>query len=100
VTGHDPYTTTPAMLAGLGDPVARAVQDWRHSPSVYGSAPTALRAVAAAVGGRSARGIVFVLSLLSLAAFAGTGLLAHRLPPRRPRRPVGGGGRCVHHTLL
>ena len=32
ITGHDPYTTTPAMLARLGDPVARAVQDWRDSP--------------------------------------------------------------------
>jgi len=88
VTGHDPYTTTPAMLAGLGDPVARAVQDWRHSPSVYGSAVTGLQAVAAAVGGRYARGIVFVLSLLNLAAFAGTGLLAHRLARGRRDRQL------------
>jgi len=79
VTGHDPYTTTPAMLARLGDPVARAVQDWRHSPSVYGSVATGLQALAAEIGGRSVRGIVFVLSLLNLAAFAGTGLLAHLL---------------------
>ena len=79
VTGHDPYTTTPAMLARLGDPVARAVQDWRHSPSVYGTVATGLQALAAEIGGRSARGVVFVLSLLNLAAFAGTGLLAHRL---------------------
>jgi len=79
VTGHDPYTTTPAALARLGDPVARAVQDWRHSPSVYGSVATGLQALAAWIGGRSVRGIVFVLSLLNLAAFAGTGLLAHRL---------------------
>ena len=27
VTGHNPYTTTPAQLAALGDPIARAVQD-------------------------------------------------------------------------
>jgi hypothetical protein len=79
VTGHDPYTTTPAALARLGDPVARAVQDWRHSPSVYGSVATGLQALAAEIGGRSVRGVVFVLSLLNLAAFAGTGLLAHRL---------------------
>ena len=79
VTGHDPYTTTPAMLARLGDPVARAVQDWRHSPSVYGTVATGLQALAAEIGGRSARGVVFVLSLLNLAAFTGTGLLAHRL---------------------
>ena len=45
-TGHDPYLTTPAMLARLGDPVARAVQDWRHSPSVYGSLATGGQALA------------------------------------------------------
>jgi hypothetical protein len=79
VTGHDPYTTTAAMLARLGDPVARAVQDWRHSPSVYGSVATGFQALAAAAGGRSVRLTVFVLSLVNVAAFAGTGLLAHRL---------------------
>ena len=80
VTGHDPYTTTPAMLARLGDPVARAVQDWRHSPSVYGSVATGLQALAARDRRPvRARCTVFVLSLLNLAAFAGTGLLAHRL---------------------
>jgi hypothetical protein len=88
VTGHDPYTTTPAALARLGDPVARAVQDWRHSPSVYGSAATGLQALAAEIGGRSARGIVFVLSLLNLAAFAGTGLLADRLARGRRDRQM------------
>jgi hypothetical protein len=88
VTGHDPYTTTPAALARLGDPVARAVQDWRHSPSVYGSVATGLQALAAEIDGRSARGIVFVLSLLNLAAFAGTGLLAHRLARGRRDRQM------------
>jgi len=88
VTGHDPYTTTPAALARLGDPVARAVQDWRHSPSVYGSVATGLQALAAEIGGRSARGIVFVLSLLNLAAFAGTGLLAHQLGRGRRDRQM------------
>jgi hypothetical protein len=78
-TGHDPYLTTPAMLARLGDPVARAVQDWRHSPSVYGSLATGGQALASWIGGDSARLTVFVLSLLGLAAFAGTGLLLHRL---------------------
>jgi hypothetical protein len=79
VTGHDPYLTTPAMLARLGDPVARAVQDWRGSPSVYGSLATGGQALASWVGGDSARLTVFVLSLLGLAAFAGTGLLLHLL---------------------
>jgi hypothetical protein len=79
VTGHDPYTTTPAMLARLGDPVARAVQDWRGSPSVYGSLASGLQALASAAGGTSARLTVFVLSLLNVAAFVATGLLLHRL---------------------
>jgi hypothetical protein len=79
VTGHNPYLTTPAMLARLGDPVARAVQDWRHSPSVYGSLATGGQALASWTGGDSARLTVFVLSLLGLAAFAGTGLLLHLL---------------------
>jgi hypothetical protein len=86
-TGHDPYLTTPAMLARLGDPVARAVQDWRHSPSVYGSLATGGQALASWIGGDSARLTVFVLSLLGLAAFAGTGLLLHLLTRgSRPRQ--------------
>jgi hypothetical protein len=78
-TGHDPYTTTPAGLARLGDPVARAVTDWRNSPSVYGPLATAGQALAALLGGTSARLTVFFLGLLNAAAFAGTGLLLHRL---------------------
>ena len=79
VTGHDPYTTTPAMLVRLGDPVARAVQDWRGSPSVYGSLASGLQALASAAGGTSVRLTVFVLSLLNVAAFAATGLPPHRV---------------------
>ncbi len=79
VTGHDPYTTTPAMLAKLGDPVAKAVQDWRTSPSVYGPLAVAGQALAAWIGGTSVRLIVFVLSLLNVLAFAITGLILHRL---------------------
>jgi hypothetical protein len=79
VTGHNPYTTTPAALARLGDPVARAVQDWRTSPSVYGSLAVAIQALAAWIGGTSVRLIVFVLSVINVAAFAGTGLILHWL---------------------
>jgi hypothetical protein len=79
VTGRNPYTTTPVMLARLGDPVARAVQDWRTSPSVYGSLATGGQALASLVGGTSARLTVFILSLLNVAAFVATGLLLHRL---------------------
>src|ERR1700732_3575869 len=84
VTGHNPYTTTPAQLAALGDPVARAVQDWSRSPSVYGPLATAIQALASLAGGTSVRLTVFVLGLANLAAFAGTALLLHRMTRRDP----------------
>ena len=84
VTGHNPYTTTPAQLAALGDPVARAVQDWFGAPSVYGPLATAIQALASLVGGTSVRLTVFVLGLANLAAFAGTALLLHRMTRQRP----------------
>jgi hypothetical protein len=86
VTGHNPYTTTPAQLAALGDPVARAVQDWRGAPSVYGPLATAIQALAALAGGTSVRLTVFVLGLANLAAFAGVALLLHRMTRRDPAR--------------
>ena len=76
-TGHNPYLTTPAQLAAHGDPVARAVQDWFSQPSVYGPLASGIQALAALIGGTSARLIVFVLGVANLAAFAGTGLLLH-----------------------
>jgi hypothetical protein len=79
VTGHNPYVVAPDVLARLGDPVARAVQDWKTTPSDYGVVATAGQALAALIGGTSARLTVFVLSVLNLAAFAGTGLILHRL---------------------
>ncbi len=88
LTGHDPYTTTPAALARLGDPVARAVEDWRNTPSVYGAVGTAGQALASLIGGASARLTVFVLSLLNVAAFAVTGLLLHRLARGDRRRQL------------
>jgi hypothetical protein len=79
VTGHNPYAIGPDVLARLGDPVARAVQDWRTTPSDYGTVATAGQALASLIGGTSARLTVFVLDVLNLAAFAGTGLILHRL---------------------
>ena len=84
VTGHNPYNTTPAQLAALGDPVARAVQDWFGAPSVYGPLATAIQALASLAGGTSVRLTVFVLGLANLAAFAGTALLLHRTTRRHP----------------
>lgn len=88
VTGHNPYATTPAQLAALGDPVARAVQDWFTTPSVYGPLATGVQGLAALIGGTSARLTVFVLGLANLAAFAGTALLLHRMTRRDPARQL------------
>jgi hypothetical protein len=88
ITGHNPYTTTPDALARLGDPVAAAVQDWRHSPSVYGPLAIAGQALAARIGGDSARLIVFVLSVLNLLAFVATGLILHWLGRADPARQL------------
>jgi hypothetical protein len=88
VTGHNPYTTTPAQLAALGDPVARAVQDWFGAPSVYGPLATAIQALASLAGGTSMRLTVFVLGLANLAAFAGTALLLHWMARRDPARQL------------
>jgi len=84
VTGHNPYTTTPAQLAALGDPVARAVQDWSGMPSVYGPLATAIQGLASLIGGTSVRLTVFVLGLANLVAFAVTALLLHRMTRRDP----------------
>jgi hypothetical protein len=86
VTGHDPYTTTAAQLAALGDPVARAVQDWFTTPSVYGPLATGIQGLASLIGGTSARLTVFVLDLANLAAFAGTAVALDRMTRRDPDR--------------
>jgi hypothetical protein len=88
VTGHNPYTTTPAMLAAHGDPIAKAVQDWFHTPSDYGTLATGGQALASLIGGTSVRLTVFVLGLLNLAAFAGTALLLHHMTRANPRRQL------------
>jgi len=88
VTGHNPYTTTPAQLAALGDPVARAVQDWSGSPSVYGPLATAIQALASLVGGTSVRLTVFALGLANLIAFGATALLLHRMTRDSPARQL------------
>ncbi len=88
VTGHNPYTTTPAQLAAYGDPVARAVQDWSGSPSVYGPLATAIEALASLIGGTSVRLTVFVLGLANLAAFGVTALLLNRMTRDAPVRQL------------
>ena len=87
-TGHDPYTTTPAELARLGDPIARAVGQWRNSPSVYGALATGGQALASAIGGTSVRLTVFFLSVENVLAFSVAGLLLHRLGRGDRRRQL------------
>ena len=77
VTGHNPYLVAPRALPG--DPVARAVQDWAGTPSVYGALATGVFGGAALIGGLSARLTVFALDLVSAAAFVVTGMLLYRL---------------------
>jgi hypothetical protein len=84
VTGHNPYVVAPAALARLGDPVARAVQDWAGTPSVYGALASGVFGFASLVGGASARLTVFVLDLVNAAAFVATGVLLDRLARDRP----------------
>ena len=100
VTGHNPYAIGPDVLARLGDPVARAVQDWYTTPSDYGTVATAGQALASLIGGTSARLTVFVLSVLNLLAFGGTGLLLHRLGSGDRRRQLRAGLLWTCNPLL
>ena len=84
VTGHNPYLVAPRALPA--DPVARAVQDWAGTPSVYGALATGVFGAAALVGGLSARLTVFVLDLVTVAAFVVTGVLLYRLARGRAAR--------------
>jgi len=79
VTGHNPYLTTPAQLAALGDPVARAVQDWYGATSVYGPLASGIQGLASLIGGTSVRLTVFLLGLANLIAFVIAALLLYRM---------------------
>jgi len=86
VTGHNPYLVAPEALARLGDPVARAVQDWAGTPSVYGALATGVFGVASVIGGTSVRLTVFVLAMVNVSAFIGTGVLLDRMARDRAAR--------------
>jgi len=76
-TGHDPYATTPEMLAATGDPIAVNVQGWLHASSIYGPLATGEQALASAIGGRSLRSTVVVLTVVNAVAFAVTTVLLY-----------------------
>jgi hypothetical protein len=86
ITGNDPYATTARQLPA--DPVARAVQDWRDTPTVYGPVATAQQTLASLIGGTSVRLTVFVMSLTNALAFLVTGLLLYRTARGDPGREL------------
>ncbi|MDN3352980.1 hypothetical protein [Actinomadura sp. DC4] len=86
VTGNDPYATTARSLPA--DPVARAVQDWRDTPTVYGPIATAQETFASLIGGTSVRLTVFVMSLTNALAFLAVGLLLYRTARGDPGREL------------
>ena len=96
VTGHNPYLVAPETLARLGDPVARAVQDWAGAPSVYGALATGVFGVASLIGGTSVRLTVFVLAVVNVSAFIGTGVLLDRMARYGPRAC---GRRCCGRAI-
>jgi hypothetical protein len=86
VTGNDPYATTARSLPA--DPVTRAVQDWRDTPTVYGPIATAQQTFASLIGGTSVRLTVFVMSLTNVMAFLAAGLLLYRSARGDPGREL------------
>ncbi|MGH3374005.1 MAG: polyprenol phosphomannose-dependent alpha 1,6 mannosyltransferase MptB [Actinoallomurus sp.] len=86
ITGNDPYATTARQLPA--DPVTRAVQDWRDTPTVYGPVATAQQTLASLIGGTSVRLTVFVMSLTNALAFLVTGLLLYRTARGDPGREL------------
>jgi hypothetical protein len=86
VTGNDPYTTSANDLPA--DPVTRAVQDWRGTPTVYGPIATAQQTFASLIGGSSVRMTVFVMSVTNAVAFLVAGALLYRAARGDPRREL------------
>jgi hypothetical protein len=85
-TGHDPWTTSPAQLAGH-DPVERAVEvPWQHTPSVYGPIATAEQAAASKIAGADVALTVALLDLAGAAVFIGAGLLLQRMAADEPAK--------------
>ncbi len=74
--GGDPYLMTPAKLGGGYAELVGAA--WRNTPSVYGPVATWLQSAAAFVGGDQPGLTIWVLMLVNVAAFLGTGYLLTR----------------------
>jgi len=78
--GHNPYTFTPAMLPrGAHNPYTAIVgTQWQKTPSVYGPVATWLHLFAAEIGGPRPWLTIWVLMILTGAAFLATGYVLMR----------------------
>jgi hypothetical protein len=78
--GGDPYVLTAGWLRGTGDPVgALAPAAWRHAPSVYGPLATWVQRESSFLAGDSMAHTVFILRLVTAAAFLLAALALDRL---------------------
>ena len=78
--GHDPYTYLPANLpGGVHNPYVALVDPrWRSAPSVYGPVATWTHLVAALVGGSRPWLTIWVLMIMTGAAYVAAGYLLLR----------------------
>lgn len=78
--GRDPYAVTPIQLpGGSGNPYTALVSpQWRDTPSVYGPVATWTHLLAAEVGGTRPWLSIWVLMIMTAAAFVATGYLLLR----------------------
>jgi nitrogen fixation-related uncharacterized protein len=78
--GHNPYTFTPAMLAGgAGNPYTMLVSpQWRGQPSVYGPVATWTHLLAALIGGTRPWATIWILMIMIGVAFVAAGYVLLR----------------------
>jgi hypothetical protein len=78
--GYNPYTFSPARLpGGAGNPYTKIVSpEWQHTASVYGPIATWMQQLAAEIGGTRAWLTIWVLMVITGAAFLATGYVLMR----------------------
>ncbi|HEX6454070.1 MAG TPA: hypothetical protein VF060_31985, partial [Trebonia sp.] len=78
--GHNPYTFTPLQLpGGAHNPYTAIVAPrWRGTPSVYGPVATWTHLLAATIGGARPWVTIWILMIMTGAAFVATGYLLLR----------------------
>ena len=78
--GQNPYTFLPSQLPGGADnPYTKVVSpQWQHTASVYGPVATWMQELAADIGGARAWLTIWVLMIMTGAAFLATGYILMR----------------------